>query len=199
MWSKILQYIDNLFQYEDNTTNDNNNKNEIVSNYDNFIASRDYDRTITVAAIQPKQYQKNLKQQQKEEDHKTKIIMIIDDNYDTSLTFKKGLEAENNKSTNNNTFFEVHTYNHPELALSEFKPNFYNLLLIDINMPVMNGFELSTKILEIDPNPKICFMSSAEVNHEALREIYPAINIGCFIKKPISVEYLVRRVKAELE
>jgi CheY-like chemotaxis protein len=125
--------------------------------------------------------------------------MVIDDDYDTTLTFKKGLEAENNKSINNNTIFEVHTYNHTQLALSEFKPNFYNLLLIDINMPVMNGFELSTKILEIDPNPKICFMSAAEVNHEALREIYPAINIGCFIKKPISVEYLVRRVKAELE
>ena len=123
--------------------------------------------------------------------------MVIDDDSDTTLTFKKGLEAENYKSDNNNTFFEVYTYNHPELALSEFKPNFYNLLLIDINMPVMNGFELSTKILEIDPNPKICFMSSAEVNHEALREIYPAINIGCFIKKPITVEYLVRRVKAE--
>jgi DNA-binding response OmpR family regulator len=155
---------------------------------------------ITAAAdIQPKQYHKNLKQQEEVEDHKTKIIMIIDDDHDITLTFKKGLEAENNKSTNNNTFFEVHTYNHPELALSEFKPNFYNLLLIDINMPVMNGFELSTKILGIDPNPKICFMSSAEVNHEALREIYPAISIGCFIKKPISVEYLVRRVKAELE
>ena len=55
------------------------------------------------------------------------------------------------------------------------------------------------QILDIDPNPKICFMSSAEVNHEALIEIYPAINIGCFIKKPVSVEHLVRRVKAELE
>jgi two-component SAPR family response regulator len=183
-------------QYEDNTTNDNSNKNEIVSNYDNFIASRDYDRTIT-AAIQSKQYQKNLKRQ--DEGDKTKIIMIIDNDYDTARTFKKGLEAENHKGTNNSIFFEVYTYNHPELALSEFKPNFYNLLLIDINMPVMNGFELSTKVLEIDPNPKICFMSSAEVNHEALREIYPAISIGCFIKKPITVEHLVRRVKAELE
>ena len=173
-------------------------KNETVLSYDNFIPSRNYDRTI-IAAIQSKQYYKRLKQQEEKEDHKTKIIMIIDDDYDTTLTFKKGLEAENNKSTNNNTIFEVHTYNHTQLALSEFKPNFYNLLLIDINMPVMNGFELSTKILEIDPNPKICFMSAAEVNHEALREIYPAINIGCFIKKPITVEYLVRRVKAELE
>lgn len=138
MWSKILQYSDNLFQYEDNTTNDSNNKNEIVSNYDNFIASRDYDRTI-IAAIQSKQYYKSLKKQEEEGDHKTKIIMVIDDDSDTTLTFKKGLEAENYKSDNNNRFFEVYTHSHAELALSEFKPNFYNLLLIDINMPEMKS------------------------------------------------------------
>jgi YesN/AraC family two-component response regulator len=57
------------------------------------------------------------------------------------------------------------------IALSEFKPNFYDLLLVDI-MPHMNGFELSEKILAIDINVKVCFMSSAEINLEALRT-YP--------------------------
>jgi hypothetical protein len=42
-------------------------------------------------------------------------------------------------------------------------------------------------------------MSAGEVNHEAIRELYPAISIGCFIKKPVTIEYLVKRVKAELE
>jgi DNA-binding response OmpR family regulator len=63
----------------------------------------------------------------------------------------------------------------------------------------MNGFEFSTKILEIDADPKICFMSAAEVNYEALREIYPFVNFGCFIKKPISLERLVSRVRDELD
>jgi hypothetical protein len=63
----------------------------------------------------------------------------------------------------------------------------------------MNGFELSTKILELDANPKICFMSAADVNYEALREIYPSISFGCFIKKPVSLDYLIKRVLAELE
>jgi hypothetical protein len=50
-------------------------------------------------------------------------------------------------------------------------------------MPDMNGFVLCTKILKVDVNVKICFMSAGEINHEAVREIYPTISIGCFIKK----------------
>lgn len=191
MWSEILQY--NLLQYEDHITNNNKNS-EIVSNYDNYLAAREYDRTI-MATIQSKQGYGPEKRQE----HKTKTVMVVDDDPDTTLTFKKSLEAENYNTVHNNVSIEVYTYNYPELALSEFKPNFYNLLLIDVNMPKMNGFELTTKILEIDANPRICFVSSAEINHEGLREVYPAINIGCFIKKPISIEYLVRKVKEELE
>ena len=84
------------------------------------------------------------------------------------------------------------------IALSEFKPNFYDLLLIDINMPRMNGFELCEKILAIDINVKVCFMSSLEINLEALREIYP-ISLGCFIRKPVSIDYLVKRIRSELD
>jgi CheY-like chemotaxis protein len=127
-----------------------------------------------------------------------KRILIIDKDLDTALSFKWGIEAEN-KSTYNQVFYEVHMHNDALLALSTFKANFFDLLLIDIAMPIMNGFELSIKILEIDPNPKICFMSSGEVNDKALREVYPSIMIGCFIRKPVTIEYLVKRVKTELE
>src|SRR5215208_358030 len=129
-----------------------------------------------------------------------KSILIIDDNPDIALTFKRGLEAENNnKSENNNIFFEVFAYNDPILALSEFKPSFYDLMLIDINMPEMNGFEFYIKALEIDVNPKVCFMSSGLINQEALRVQYPSLSVGCFIGKPITIEDLIKRVKAELE
>jgi DNA-binding response OmpR family regulator len=66
-------------------------------------------------------------------------------------------------------------------------------------MPYMNGFELCTEILKVDLNVKICFMSGGEVNHEAIRELYPSISIGCFIKKPVTIDYLVKRIEAELE
>jgi len=81
-------------------------------------------------------------------------------------------------------------------VLPEFKPNFYDLLLIDIEMPKMNGFDLATKIMEIDANPNICFMSAAEVSREALREIYPSVSFGCFIRKPVSLKCLIRTNKS---
>jgi two-component SAPR family response regulator len=92
-----------------------------------------------------------------------------------------------------------YAYNNPIIAVREFKPNFYDLMLIDINMPYMNGFEFCEKILELDVNVRVCFMSSAEVNIEALREVYPkARSIGCFIKKPVTIEYLAKKLEAEL-
>ena len=67
-------------------------------------------------------------------------------------------------------------------------------------MPHMNGFELCEKILQLDVNIRVCFMSSADVNIEALREVYPkSRTIGCFIKKPASIEYLAKRLSAELD
>jgi len=72
-------------------------------------------------------------------------------------------------------------------------------MLVDINMPKMNGFEFSVKILELDANPRVCFMSSGLINQEALREQYPSLSIGCFIKKPVTIECLVRTIRIELE
>jgi response regulator RpfG family c-di-GMP phosphodiesterase len=72
-------------------------------------------------------------------------------------------------------------------------------MLIEINMPEMNGFEFCLKALELDTNPRVCFMSSGLINQEALREQYPSLSIGCFINKPVTMENLIRRVKAELE
>ena len=120
----------------------------------------------------------------------SKIILIVDDDPDVSSIFSMGLEDEG---------FVVDTYNDPLEALSNFKPSFYDLLLIDINMPKMNGFELCTQILKFDVNVRICFITAGETNIEALREVYPTISVGCFIKKPITLEYLVKRIKAELE
>ena len=125
-----------------------------------------------------------------------KRILIVDDSIDITTTFKIGIQ---NNNTNTVKKIEVHTYNDPRLALLDFEPNFYDLLLIDINMPYIDGFHLSEKILEIDINVKICFMSSGEINRDALREIHPSIGLGCFIRKPVEIDYLIDRMMAELD
>jgi CheY-like chemotaxis protein len=125
-----------------------------------------------------------------------KRILIVDDNEDVTTTFKAGIEDSNNHA---NKRIEVDTANNPVVALSEFKPNFYDLLLVDINMPHMNGFELCEKIFAIDINVRICFMSSGEINREALREIYPSLSVGCFIRKPVTIDYLIKRIMSELD
>jgi CheY-like chemotaxis protein len=131
----------------------------------------------------------------KDEQRFWKRILIIDDEADITTTFKAGIEDSNNDSRKR---IEVHTANNPAVALSEYKPDFYDLLLVDINMPNMNGFELSEKILAIDINVKVCFMSSVELNREALREIYPTLRLGCFIRKPVTLDYLLKRIRSEL-
>jgi CheY-like chemotaxis protein len=128
----------------------------------------------------------------------TKRILIVDDDSDITYTFKKAFE-EADRIGGNKTSFHVDAYNDPLVALSEFKSDFYDLLLIDIDMPKMNGFDFCVKVFELDLNPKVCFIVSAPINQEALRDQYPSLSIGCFIETPVTIDNLIKRVKEELE
>jgi DNA-binding response OmpR family regulator len=118
-----------------------------------------------------------------------KRILVVDDEPGITLAFKKGLEGDG---------FEVDAFNDPVTALAHFKANSYSLLLIDVKMPKMNGFELYQEIEKIDNKVKVCFITAFEVYYEALREIFPNLEVGCFIRKPIEISNLVNRIKAEL-
>jgi hypothetical protein len=73
--------------------------------------------------------------------HKTKMkrIFLVDDDYDHTITFRMGVELAK---------FQVDAYNDSAIALSKFKPDYYDLLLIDVKMPKIDGFELYEKIKE---------------------------------------------------
>jgi DNA-binding response OmpR family regulator len=116
---------------------------------------------------------------------------VVDDNSDIVFTLRIGLESD--------PTMQVYSYDNPVTALLEFKPNFYDLLLIDVNMPMMDGFQLCEKLLQKDLNVRVCFMTSGEINMDAAREVHPLKSIGCFIKKPITTEQLLRHIRAELE
>ena len=116
-------------------------------------------------------------------------ILIVDDDTDITLAFKKGLEGDG---------FEVDTFNDPLEALSNFKPSKYDFLLLDVRMPNMNGFELYKEIEKVDGDVKVCFITAFEVYYEALREVFPSLEVECFIRKPIEIASLIKKIKNEL-
>ena len=115
-------------------------------------------------------------------------ILIVDDDPDSS-NFQTGLESNG---------FEVDSYTDPFLALKNFKANFYDLLLIDIRMPDMTGFEFYQEINKIDNKAKVCFITAFEVYYRALLEEFADLEQKCFIQKPISIDELVKYIQKEL-
>ena len=127
-------------------------------------------------------------------DKKTRIL-LVDDDEDIVLVFKKALEE------NFGPEVEVDAFIDPIEALSNFRSNIYDLLLIDIRLPKMDGFELYDKIKEMDNKVKVCFMTAYEINYKALRAIFPSQESdlgGCFIQKPINIDDFISHVKAEI-
>jgi CheY-like chemotaxis protein len=177
--------------YHLNSANDNHYRHKHSQRYH----SESYSSSLVRSHIQNKESNSTGVEQEVTKEpslsSSPKRILIVDDDPDITLAFKVGLEDYGS--------FDVYTHTDPLEALSTFKPHFYDLLLLDINMPKMNGFELCKRILEIDVNVRICFITAGDTNIDALREVYPTLSIGCFIKKPITIEDLAKRLLAELD
>jgi DNA-binding response OmpR family regulator len=114
-------------------------------------------------------------------------ILLVDDDIDITHSFSLALQKDG---------FIVDTYNDPLIALGDFKADLYDLVLLDIKLPKMDGFELYDKIREIDRRVKVCFISGYQMNYLALRE--QGLQIDCFISKPVKIDDLLRRINAEL-
>ena len=90
----------------------------------------------------------------------------------------------------------VDSYTDPTLALSNFRPRLYDLLILDIKMPKMSGLELYQKMKEIDSNVKICFLTASELFYEEYRRLdaYPSLDKAYFIQKPFRSEDLIHKL-----
>jgi len=118
-----------------------------------------------------------------------KRIMLVDDDEDVVFSITASLEHNG---------FEVDGFTNPRLALEHFQKGKYVMLIVDIRMPEIDGFGLYEKLEEIDQDVKVCFITGFDFNYLALREIYPSLNFGSFIRKPIETDELVNRIKLEL-
>ena len=114
----------------------------------------------------------------------------MDDEPDITISFSLALEDTG--------LFEVETYNDPAEALSNFKSNSFDLVLLDIKMPKMSGFELCDRIKELDGNVKVCFTSAFDPYSDELRDQFLSLTIECFIPKPTLIKELVMRIEIEL-
>jgi two-component system response regulator ChvI len=146
-------------------------------------------------------YQHEGETQKREPSAATYRILLVDDDSDILLTFKEGLEEEHDVDKSrlfDGAKIQVDTFADPKKALSSFKAGVYDLLLLDIRMPDMNGFELYEELKKIDDKPKVCFITAYELYYEALKKDFPKLDVGCFIKKPISIEDLATKISEEL-
>ena len=116
-----------------------------------------------------------------------KRVLLVDDEPDLNLTLKINLEENG---------FKVDSFADPLLALENYKEaGVYELLILDIKMPNMNGFELYRQIKKIDDRVKVCFLTAGELDYEQFRkELFPALDNNCYIQKPIENETLIKRL-----
>ena len=122
---------------------------------------------------------------------KNKRILLVDDEPDIAMAFKIGLEDSG---------FVVDAFNEPKVAFSSFKGDFYDLLLLDIKMPKLNGIEFYQRMKEVDKKVKVCFITASEIYYyeKIAKEVFPLLGARRLLRKPIKIEDLVRSIKQEL-
>ncbi len=116
--------------------------------------------------------------------------MIVDDEADIADALEAGLERRG---------FEVDTFNDPQRALESFKPSTYDIAILDIRMPKMNGFELYREMRKVDSHASVCFLTAFDVHKDEFEKMFPDVKVKAFLKKPITIDALVGNLNGLLE
>ena len=108
-------------------------------------------------------------------------VLIVDDEPDIISVLRQGLQLEG---------FEVDGFTDPRKALEQFKPNYYDIVVSDIKMPYINGFQLCRKIRERDAKARVYFLSAFDIYAREAETMFPTLGSKVFIKKPIRYQEL---------
>jgi DNA-binding response OmpR family regulator len=114
---------------------------------------------------------------------------VVDDEPDNLIIFKIALEDSG---------FVVDAFNSSTAALSDFKPNYYDLPILDIRIPIMNGYELYEKVQKMDNKVKVCFLTAYSEHYtEEFKTRFTSSSLPdniTFMRKPITLDELVKKV-----
>jgi two-component system, OmpR family, response regulator ChvI len=122
--------------------------------------------------------------------NKKKRILFVDDKPDLTSLLEIALERVG---------FDVDTFNDPSLVLKSFRPSLYDLIILDIIMPKIDGFELYEQIKKVDPGVKICFLTASEMHREELRkEKYCDLDKELFLQMPMPIKEIIREINKRL-
>lgn len=114
-------------------------------------------------------------------------ILLVDDDLDILNVLGRGLRVNG---------FHVDAFKSSKGALEAFKPDVYDLAILDIRMPGLDGFQLYREMKKRDPLIIACFLSAFEIHPSEFEKVFPSLNeIKTIIKKPVSIHHLVREVK----
>jgi two-component system, OmpR family, response regulator ChvI len=119
-------------------------------------------------------------------------ILLVEDEPDIAFAFKIGLEDNG---------FMVDAFIDPKEASANFKPDLYDLLLLDIKMPNLNGIEFYQRMRDRDKKVKVCFITASEFRYyeTITKEIFPILGARRLLRKPIRISDLVKSITQELE
>ena len=112
-------------------------------------------------------------------------ILFVDDEIDIADSVKQGLELQG---------LLVDSFSDPQKALEHFKPGTYEVAVLDIKMPKMNGFQLYREIIRRDDNTKVIFITAFDDVREEFGSAFPEAEAQRFLRKPFSITKLKERV-----